>query len=439
MTKKIRKQAGRVLTAILAGFAAPSFAAELDPGLLKVSIYGRSQMVGVAETLPDPVRNDSRLYLFMKQSRLGFKGLYDDVGFDMQFAFGGESANGSNTDLSLLDFVVDLPLGGATSLKIGQFRVPYSREGLTDRGTMNFAERSIMNMASFQSRDYGLALQRNKGKFAGTLGVFSAGGRDVPQRYLPEVLGIPEVVARVGYNDGVDEDIYHIAGADVHLRRATKAFYLNALYMKDTLIGHSTVLNVRTIDKNLLIDPSYNQFISAGPGGANGTAATLRAGELWFAGGDAVWRRPLGGGKSLGVEAEINYGSFRNEYGRLRIASGRVQGNYQWGPYDLGLRYAALKMDPVVKYRSAGKFFDSNMGPVIHEVTPSAAWRLKGNNLKIIADAPVFLEMPLFIETGVGAYVFAEQPGQVSSLATAGNSTVRDTVVQARLLFQFLF
>lgn len=47
--------------------------------------------------------------------------------------------------------------------------------------------------------------------------------------------------------------------------------------------------------------------------------------------------------------------------------------------------------------------------------------------------------MPVFIEKGVGAYVFASQPGQVTTLSTGGNTVVRRTVVEGRMLFQFLF
>jgi hypothetical protein len=438
--KTVGMTVAMVVVALLWGPVPRASGSETDPNPLKLDVYGRSQMIGVGEIVTtDPFRDDTRIFLFMKQARLGFKGLYGDVKFDMQFAFGGESLNGSNTDLSLLDFVVDVPLASHyTSLKIGQFRVPYSREGLTDRGYINFGERSIMNMASYQSRDYGLAIQRHEGTFAGTFGVFSSGGRDVPQRYLPEVLGIPEMVARVGYNDGVDQDIYHVMGTDINLKRTTKALYLNALYTKDTLIGHSTTVNVRTIDKNLLVDPNYNQFITAGPNAINGTATTTKAGDIWFVGGDAVLRHPLGDGKAIGVEAEINYGSFSNEYGDLHIAAGRLQGIYLFGPYELGLRYAALHMDTAVRFRKDGKIFDPKVGKTIHEITPSVTWYMKGHNMKIVVDAPVYLNMPVFIEDKVGSYVFVEQPGQVSYLATVGSVDIQ-TVVQGRVMFQFMF
>src|SRR5581483_4973483 len=251
---------------------------ELKTDKLSLNTYDRGQMIGVIENVPDPYRDHNRLYLFMKQARLGFKGHYDEVKFDTQFAFGGEDANGSNTDLSLLDFVADIRLnqvglGEDSWFKIGQFRVPYSREGLTDRGYMNFAERSIANLGSYQSRDYGLAVMGTKGVWTGTFGTFSSGGRDVPQRYLPERLGVPYMVARFGYNDGIDEDIYHVVGTDLALKRTTKAAFFNAIYMQDTLIGHSSALQARTIDKNLLVDTGFNPYINQGGGAGLGTIA----------------------------------------------------------------------------------------------------------------------------------------------------------------------
>lgn len=409
---------------------------------LALDVHGRGQMIGVGQIVPDPFRDHARVYLFMKQSRLGFKGSYEDVKFETQFSFGGENANGSNTDLGMLDFVADVPLkplGEESSLKIGQFRVPYGREGLTDRGYMNFSERSIANMASYQTRDYGLALQRHSGSFAGTIGVFSAGGRDVPQRYLPERLGVPEVVARVGYNDGVDEDVYHVKGTDLGLTRTTKAAYLNALYMQDTLIGHGVVMNLRTIDKNLLIDSAYNPFIAAGPNGTAGSATTLQRGNVWFVGGDAVIRHPLPNGHAVEAEAQADWGGYQNRYGSLHIASARAQASYQFKPYQMGVRYAALMMDRNANYLSGGKRYSPGLGSAVHEITPSLTWHMKEHHLKIVADAPVYLNMPVYIEKGVGAYVFASQPGQVSTLTGAGATVVRRPVVEGRMLFQFMF
>lgn len=409
-----------------------------------MDIMGRGQMIGVAQNVPDPVRDNNRIYLFLKQARLGISGRFEDLfKFETQFAYGGENANGSNTDLGMLDFVADVnlkPLGEDAIFKVGQFRVPYSREGLTNRGTMNFGERSIANMAQYQGRDYGIAVQKKAGNLIATFGTFSAGGRDVPQRYLPEVLGMPEIVARVGYNDGMDEDIYHVNGTDLELKRDGKAFYVNGLLMQDTLIGHGVVNNLRTIDKNLLIDSNYNPYIAAGPNNAAGSAGTLQRGWIWFVGGDAAVRKFLTEKKSLEGEVEANWGGYDNRYGALHIASFRAQGGLRVDPYSINVRWAGLLMD-----RQAGRLATSpnrivngGVGAMMHEVTPSLVWNIKKHNLKVVADAPTYLNMPVFLEPGVGGYVFADQPAQNSYLASGGIAR-RSVVPTARLMFQFQF
>ncbi len=433
--------------ALVAGLSSSALALEVVRNdKLKLDIHGRGQMIGVGQVgVPDPYRDNARIYLFMKQARLGFKGSYEDIKFETQFSFGGENTNGSNTDLGMLDFVADIPvkpLGEDTKVKVGQFRVPYGREGITDRGYMNFAERSIATMASYQTRDYGLALQRHSGKLAATMGLFSGGGRNVPQRYLPEVLGIPQVVARVGYNDGVDEDIYHVVGTDIDLTRTTKAAYVNALFMKDTLIGHAVVQNLRTIDKNLLIDSNYNPFIAAGPNNSSGTiggANTLQRGRTWFVGGDAVLRHPLTNGHLIETEAQVDWGGFENRYGSIHILSARAQMAYHVKPYQIGVRWAGLMLDKNAGFITPGAKINPTMGSVIHEVTPSWTWHIKKHNLKLVADAPVYLNMPVFIEKGVGAYMFSSQPEQVRLLRTAGHTVVRRTVVEGRMMLQFMF
>lgn len=438
-----RMRALAAAAAVFLGGVAPARTLEvLRTDKLSLEMHGRGQMIGVGEVVPDHIRDHARIYLFLKQARLGFRGRYEDVKFETLFAFGGENANGTNTDLGMLDFVADVPvrpLGEDGVLKVGQFSVPFGREGLTDPATMNFAERSIANMAAYQGRDYGLAVHKRRGALFATAGVFSGGGRDIPQRYLPERLGWPETVLRVGYNDGVDADVYHVSGTDPELTRTTKAAYLSALYMQDTLIGHGTVMNLRTIDKNLLVNGNYNQYINAGPNRTAGTPSTHQRGNIWFLGGDAALRRPLGAERAVEGELEAVWGGYQNRYGVLHIASARVQGGWRAGPYAVGLRYAALLMDRNVNYLSAGKYFSPAMGSAIHEITPSLTWHIKGRHMKLVADAPVYLNMPVFYDNALGAYVFADQPDQVSVLAAKGNNTDRRTIPEARLLFQFMF
>ena len=59
-------------------------------------------------------------------------------------------------------------------------------------------------------------------------------------------------MARVGIGD-LDDDAYALKN-DLDPKTSKAAFFVNGLYTKDSLIGHSTVLNIRATDKNLLID-----------------------------------------------------------------------------------------------------------------------------------------------------------------------------------------
>lgn len=463
---------GVLAAALLAGTLIPQARGleVINNEKLGLNIHGRGQMIGVGQNVPDPYRDHNRIYLFMKQARLAFDGHYEDLKYETQFAFGGEDANGSNTDLSLLDFVADIPvkqLGDDAIFKVGQFRVPYSREGLTDRGFMSFGDRSVGNLGSYQSRDYGLAVMKTKGVWTGTLGTFSSGGRDVPQRYLPERLGVPYLATRFGYNDGVDEDIYHVIGTDLNLKRTTKAWMFNAIVGKDTLIGHSSALQSRTTDKNLLMDSGFNPYINQGGGSGLGTIAgtqTMQRGDFYWLGSDAVVRHPLSNGHAIEGEVEANWGGYQNRYGVVHMANARAQAAYQFHPFEVGLRYSVLSMDKKSGFLSSSatgtgttagaavkQVVNNNLGAPIHEIDPSVTWHYKGHNMKVVTDFPIFLNCPLWYDNmgtaaplgsqPLGAYAFPDPTSttQNSILATPGNTTARRTVVEARMLFQFMF
>jgi hypothetical protein len=444
----------------------------------QLDIFGRAQLMGTGEIVPDPIAQHQRVYLFLNEARMGFKGRYEDLfKYEMQLDFGGESINGSNTNMSLLDMVADLPirkLGDNTILKIGQFRVPYSREGLTDTGYMDFTDRSIANAAAFQGRDYGLALMDTWGNIRGTIGTFTGGGRNVPQRYLPERIGVPYLVARVGYDDGADIDIYHIVGTNRDLKRDTKAFYINGIIMQDTRIGHSTALGVHTIDDNLLIDTNYNPYLKWGDttasNGAVCSAITCERGELFFLGTDGVVRHRIDDEHALELEYEGNWGGYQNRFGVIHIASARAQAQYRSGHLEYGLRYAILSMDDKSGFlvgsaaaaaqnpaystkvggtNASGAFvYNERMGEPVHEITPSVTYHFKNDHLKVVASLPLFLDAPLWIDNADGTYVFADPTpsgattlttDQGSVLQTVGNSTVRRTIPEARVMFQFMF
>ena len=409
---------------------------------------------------------------------MGLKGQYEDAfKYDMQLSFGGESINGSNTNMSLLDMVADIPvrpMGQNTILKIGQFRVPYSREGLTDEGYMDFTDPSIANAAAFQGRDYGLAIMDTFGNIRGTVGTFTGGGRNVPQRYLPETIGIPYIVARVGYDDGADVDIYHVVGTQQDMKHDSKAFYVNGIYMADTRIGHSTALGVHTIDDNLLINPNYNPYLKFGDttasNGALCSAITCERGQLFFVGTDGVIRHRIDDKHSLETEYEGNWGGYQNRFGVIHIASARAQVQYKSGKFEYGLRYAILSMDdnagfiiggaaaaaqnPAYSTKVGGSnasgayIYNERMGTPIHEITPSVTYHFRNDHLKVVCSLPIYLNAPLWIDNADGTYVFADPTpsgattlttDQGSVLQTAGNSTKRATIPEARVMFQFQF
>lgn len=462
----MKKSMSVLAVAALLGTLVPAALGQaVDPGIpvsndsnLSLNVYGRGQLLSVLQNVPDPRRDNNRAYMFLKESRFGVKGDYSDAfKYEMQLAFGGEDANGSNTDMSLLDFYADVPLkflGDNTYFKFGQFRVPFGREGLTDRGYMDFGERSVANLPIYQGRDYGMAIMGKTGNLVGTIGTWSGGGRNVPQRFLPERLGVPELVARIGYDDGVDEDIYHVKGVDLNVNRTVKAAYLSALYTHDTQIGHSTALGVHTIDTNLMLDANYNPYLkNGGPNGgvgsyalnSVGSADTLQRGDYWALGTDAAVRHPLGNGQSVAAEFEANWTGFQNRFGVLHMASGRVQGEYEVGPFGIGLRYALLSMDKKSGYLTAATApakgatnTNGNMGKPIQEITPALAWHVKGHNLKVVADLPIYPNCPTFYDPALGVYAFPD-PTAVDEVTVSGGNTQRHTVTEARLLLQFMF
>jgi hypothetical protein len=366
-----------------------------------------------------------------------------------------------------MDFVADVPvkpLGENTIVKLGQFRVPYGREALGDEGYQDFGDRSIANLATNHGRDFGLAIMGTHEKWTGTIGTFPDGGRDIAQRYLPEEMGIPELVARFGYNDGVDADIYHVMGTDRKLTRDTKAFFINGLFETDTRIGHSTALQSHANDSNLLEDKNYNPYFDRSNNNSGLCSAnTCERGSLFNVGGDAVYRHPIDATHAVEVEGQADWGGYSNRFGTLHIASGRVQTDYQAGKWEIGARYAVLSMDSKAGAFNAtapatvgetvsntsvggGHQYTWGMGKPIHEIDPSITYHFRGHTMKLVADMPIYLDAPLIIAAGDGSYVWADQGGaspgwdQINNAsAGAGSSVVRRYTVVPRMEFQWQF
>jgi hypothetical protein len=420
----------------------------------ELNLGGRMQMFGQGQIVADPYRDHARLYLFQKNARLQVWGRTPEYKYEFQAAYGAEDVNGSNTGLNLLDLNFDIPLGGeSTLLKIGQFRVPYSRERVADEATLVFPERSIQNLGFRQGHDIGLAVHHYRGNLVGGIATFAAGGRDVPERYLGERLGWPMTVVRLGYNDGVDKDLFHLQGIDLDLKRTTKAAFINAFYMHDTLIGHSTVLNLRTTEKNLLINGNWNPYINNNRDAINGNLSTgLRRGDYWSVGGDVVYRTPLSDRTSLQTEAEVNYAGYQNRYGSLHMAGGRAEVSVVRLPMVFGMRYAVLLPDRAMSAndnaaaaglgRDAVTNQSAYTGPgaaPIHEIAPSVTWFMKGHDMKIVFDTPLYVNAPVATENLVGSYVLLDQPDQITAAKRNTGVMNRRLVFDARMTFQVRF
>jgi hypothetical protein len=245
------------------------------------------------------------------------------------------------------------------------------------------------------------------------------------------------LVVRAGYNDGLDKDIFTAAQNDLKPSRTTKAAYLNAMYMKDTEIGHSTVLGSRTSEKSMLLNGNWNPFITRGApvSGNPATPSRINRGSFWQAGWDAAARGPLANGMVWSSEFEFNYGQFSNNYGQIDLKGARVQGALLKNKVEVALRYSMLLPD---------QDFNFSGNPLtgikpIHEVVPAVTYYLRGHDFKIVADAPVLINVPVFIENNVGSYVSTEQPDQATLVTGRKGFVERQTVPEVRVMFQLAF
>jgi hypothetical protein len=437
----VKTLSAAAMIVIISAALAPRASAEIavvTTDNAEIDFGGMVQLLGFAQHLDDPYKNDDRAYLFMNRARLRLSGHYDDVSFYTEMGLGGEDAVVATTgvSLSLLDFVFNIPLAGSktTYLKVGQFKVPYGREQLTYEGNFQFADRSINNLGFVVGRDVGAAVVSHPGPFTLIGGLFTGGGRDVPpDHYLPEKLGIPLFAARAGVGN-LEEDPFYLAQDGYRLggpivRKAEGAVFVNALYTKDTLIGHSTVLNVKLADKSLLLDGNWNPYIGEAP---------FSQGTWWQAGADAAGRVPVRA-IELSGEAAFDFGKYSNGYGAVRMWGVRAQGGVSYRSFELAVRGAILVPDSNFSYMTV----ELTGSQPIEEITTSATWFIRGQRFKLVADLPIILHDPVFTEANVGSYAATDLPDQATVLATAGvpnaNTVARQNVFEARLMLQAQF
>jgi hypothetical protein len=432
------------LAAMIIGIATCSYGMGINVlhnDKLDLNIGGRIQLAGYGEYVTDYARSNGRVYLFLKQARLNINGQVDGIKYNTEWVGAAEDVNGSNNGLTLLDYSFDVPVYKTQSswFKIGQFKVPYGREMITDEGQYQFVDNSPVFKGFNLGRDVGMAVHSYKGNLAGTFGVFTGGSRDVPLRFLPEKLGVPMLVTRFGYNDGADKDIYTVAQNDLNPQRTTKAAFINVMYFKDSEVGHSTVLGARTSEKSWLTNGNWNPFITKGApvAGSPATPSRIDGGSLFQAGWDATARGKFASGLVWSTEAQMDYGRFSNDYGRLDLSGARIQGGLLKNKVEFAMRGSIVLPDSGFAATYGGR---QNTGPwPIYEIAPAVTYYVRGHDFKIVADAPLLFDVPVFVENNVGTYVSTEQPDQSTVNTGAKGFMERQNIPEIRMMIQLAF
>jgi hypothetical protein len=166
------------------------------------------------------------------------------------------------------------------------------------------------------------------------------------------------------------------------------------------------------------------------------TPNNLDGGDFWQAGWDGAARGPVGANSGWTTEAEFNYSSFSNKYGHLKLPSARAQAGLLMNKFEMALRYSVLYPDN--NFLRAGIKITGTQP--IQEVVPAFSYYINGHDHKIVLDFPVLINVPVFVENGIGSYVSLEQPDQASVISPASKGFVeRQTVPEARLMYQLAF
>lgn len=389
------------------------------------NLGGRFQLLGAGQRVSEDTGHDeNRIYLFLKQARINADGALGDYKYYTEWAMGGEEAvKGLNSSVGLLDFRADIPVGENSFVRLGQFKVPFGRESLVNDGSLLFTDRSINNLGSLLGRDVGVAGVLQKQGILGTLGVFTGGGRDNPERYIPERLGIPLFVTRFGYDSRGDDLLNYENNKSFRISDNSFAAFVNLAYTEDTRIGHSSVLNVRPADKSLLLNPNWNPYLAQAP---------LLRSHLTQISTDVQSRFPVGDLSGL-AEIELTHSIFSNDYGTIHLSGGRVMAAALMNPYEVALRYAVLYPSDEFKYKG---------NPItgsdpIQEITGAITYFHRPWS-RLTFEGIFQIKAPVAVETGVGTYVLTEQPDQ-TVIADGKGRIERQFVSGIRLLYQLTF
>jgi hypothetical protein len=408
-------------------------AIEVVKGEDTLNVNGRIQHLSEIESIDDPYSDSERLFMFLKQARLSVNGEFKGADYNFMWMMGGEEVPERNSVMSLLDAYVNIPLpNGTCGIRFGQFKVPYSRERLLDSGDMLFSDRSIHNNYFNIGRDVGVAMHTKRDRFNGALGVFTGGGINIPERNIPEDLGVPMLSARLGVNSGLDEDVFTPSAGRIGDDSIQYSVFVNGVYTKDSRVGHSSPLNVKYYDKSYLLLETWNPYVDAEDEKA----------EFSQLGVDAAVQVPLCEKSALLMSAEYNISDFSNNAGSLDTKGGVASVSYLRNNWSVGVRVASVdpdekmgyvKTDSTTKETTVYSITDKS----ITEITPNIVYYMPKYNLKIIADVDIQLDVPVSIEKGNGAYNLMKQPDQVT-YASNGGIELQDAYL-AKLLVQYEF
>jgi len=170
---------------------------EVESGDYSLRIGGLMQNRFVFEQTGD----EQEAYFYVPRAQLALRGsTAGDISWKMQTEFGNDSAK-------LKDFFIDLGFAG-NNLRIGQYKLPFSRQQLTSDSQLEFVGRAATDKEFGAGRDIGLQyynhLRGNEG-FEWAVGIFNGDGYNASSSEAD--LFTPRVVVRASYNN-TDFDAY---------------------------------------------------------------------------------------------------------------------------------------------------------------------------------------------------------------------------------------
>ena len=145
---------------------------EIDSDEYSMRIGGLMQNRFVFESTGDR----SEAYFYIPRAQLSIIGeTGGDISWKIKTEFGNDSA-------SLKDFYLDIGLGGNT-LRVGQYKLPYSRHQLTSDSQLEFVDRAATDREFGAGRDIGLEYYnhlRGTEGFEWAVGIFNGEGDNAP-------------------------------------------------------------------------------------------------------------------------------------------------------------------------------------------------------------------------------------------------------------------